>query len=188
MKRITFIAPIYNYYPVLIPSLLLQTHSDWRLILIHDGPNSTQLAEQVEHFKDSRIDLYFTDKRYNDYGHSLRGIGLQRVSNTDYLVHTNADNYYVPKFCEYMLKSFLEGIVAVYCDMLHSHKEWGLLEAQPAFGKIDCGAVMFKVTAALETGWKSRRFEADWDMIAEVLRKYGINSFKHVNKPLFVHN
>ena len=145
MKKITFIAPIYNYYPLLIPNLLTQTHGDWRLILIHDGPNSTELAKQVEHFQDSRIGLHFTEKRYNDYGHSLRAMGLKLVTNTDYLVHTNADNYYVPKFCEYMLKSFSEGIVAVYCDMIHSHKEWRLLETQPVFTKIDCGQLCSKL-------------------------------------------
>ena len=36
--KVTIIATIYDSYPQIISSLLLQTHKNWQLYLIHDGP------------------------------------------------------------------------------------------------------------------------------------------------------
>jgi hypothetical protein len=185
--RVLFIAPIYKYYPQLVPSLLAQTYKNWRLLLFHDGPDFGPLKTQIEAFNDPRVELAWTDRRYNDWGHSLRAIGLRFAKDADFIVHTNADNYYVPDFCNQMVHAFREETVAVYCDMVHSYYSWGILPAKIQFGKIDCGAVMFRAKVALEIGWPSRAFAADWVMINEVHQKYR-DRFEYIPRPLFVHN
>ena len=70
--KVLFIAPIYNYYPILVHALQAQTHDNWELLLVHDGPNDLGLAATVAAFNDERIDYSETALRHNDWGHSLR--------------------------------------------------------------------------------------------------------------------
>ncbi len=103
----TFIAPYHEYYPVLVESLVDQRHADWRLLLYHDGPIIRQdVSAKVARIQDRRVSLYNTRKRYNDWGHTLRQLGLNLVCKEeigDYVVVTNGDNYYAPGFCDIML-------------------------------------------------------------------------------------
>ncbi|MBD3882075.1 glycosyltransferase family 2 protein [Phormidium tenue FACHB-886] len=190
-KRVLFIAPIYNYYPILVHALQLQSHKNWQLILIHDGPNSTGLQETVEQLKDERVTYHETTTRHNDWGHTLRQEGLEKIKNGfsgDYVIITNADNYYAPCFIESMLKALKRDTVAVYCNMVHSHRSWNIVSSLLRRKFIDCGCVMVKRDVALEVGWQSKDFAADWFYVKDILAKYPKSSFSKVNKPLFVHN
>ena len=185
---VSIIAPIYKYYPILVHSLQAQTHKNWELILIHDSPNQ-ELYDLIKTINDTRIKYMWTEERYNDWGHSLREIALQHISQeSEFVVITNADNYYVPIFIEEMLAGFKDNTVATYCNMLHSHKRWDVIHAGLQCGKIDCGCVMVRKNIVLEFGWKYRDFGADWGFIRDVIQKYGGESFLKVNKILFVHN
>lgn len=70
----------------LLTSLKNQTFKDFEIILIHDGPHPEQ----------DKIDLngvrYFeTNERLNDWGHTLRDIGIS-ISQGQYIIHLNCDN------------------------------------------------------------------------------------------------
>ena len=186
---LSVIAPCYNSYPILLPSLLLQTHTDWELILIHDGPDSIGLDRIVEGFNDPRVRLAHTPQRHNDWGHSLRAIGLKHVNDADFILHSNHDNYYTPTAFKFLLQPFANReIVGVYCDMVHSHYAHNLRRSQLSYSHIDCGAIVLRADAAKEIGWKSRQYAADWKMIVEAKQRYGVESFAKISKPLFVHN
>ena len=117
-KKVTFICPIYNQRPLLAYALLEQTNPNWELWLIHDGPG------KVDAPQDERIKVIVTPERRNNWGHSYRSEYLQQVT-TDYVCITNADNYIVPVFIEYMLKGFDQNTIGVYCaEMVHSYKAW----------------------------------------------------------------
>jgi len=135
------------------------------------------------------IEARHTEKRHNDWGHTLRAKALSEgLPESEFVVHTNADNYYVPIFIEKMLDAFKEETVAVYCDTIHSHHGWKLMASELARSKIDCGCIVWRAEAAIEIGWKHREKDADWSMLNEAIEKYGKESFVHVPKPLFVHN
>jgi hypothetical protein len=182
--RVHFIAPWFEYYPILCDSLRLQTHQDWTLDLIHDGPWKEQ--PHGAWTVDSRIRANHTMKRYGDWGHSLRAMALEGYStDADFIIVTNADNYYVPGFLGTMLKNVGDHSGA-YCDCLHSHHGWRLLPAKMKCNHIDCGSLMVRAGLAQETPWTSRRFAADWDWIESLLKK--TTDFVHVPLPLHVHN
>lgn len=156
-------------------------------MLYHDGPPPELLRDQVQGFSDDRVQLFHTSERFNDWGHTLRELGLAHVGDADFVVHTNADNYYAPAFIKQMMEAFTPDTVMTYCDMVHSHYGWNLIRSKLELGSIDCGAVMLRALVAVECGWRSREFAADWVYIASVLKLYPDRSI-HVPRPLFVHN
>jgi hypothetical protein len=203
-RNVLFIATIYNSYPQIISSLICQTMSNWELLLIHDGKNNTNLKQIVQGFNDKRISYVEYPDRINDYGHTLRKWALNEIKDkkidtkADYIVITNADNYYVPVFVENMTKDFYNpNIVATYCSgMVHSYKtpqtegdhEFGIIKTKLELGYIDCGGVMVRKEEACEVGWRSLEIYSDWTYIEDIVKKYGCDKLKMVLGCLFVHN
>lgn len=192
MPKVLFIAPVYNYYPILIHALQMQTYPDWEILLIHDGPETIGLRRRIEAIGDLRVRFHETDQRFNDWGHSLRAVALQIISEVpisgDHIVVTNADNYYVPGFIEQMLRGFDSDIVAVYCAMIHNHHNWKLIDSTPKRGSIDCGCMMVRREVSLAVGWRSREHHADWVYIQDIIRRFGLQRLRKIPNVLFVHN
>ena len=97
----------------LINSFLSQTADNWRLHIIHDGPDGFDDLENSlrknEYLSDSRIFLSRSKTRNNDYGHSSRSLGLKNpVSDSRYTVITNGDNYYVSEFIKILTEHIYE--------------------------------------------------------------------------------
>lgn len=185
---LSFIAPAYQYIPILPYALSNQTCPDWELILLHDTYNE-KYAKLVEDLNDPRIRLYFSREQKGRWGHPLRKIGLTQLSSySTFVCHTNCDNYYTPNFVEEM-QSVIEGdVIGSYCDCIHSHFAWQTLFTRLRHGEIDCGAVIVRTPIAIEVGWKSIEFSADWEMLQEIVGQYGEERFIKVHKSLFVHN
>ena len=190
--RFIFIAPWYSdYYPVLPASLLNQSHQDWKLLMIHDGP--VHKEENIPTIKDARVQILYTQSRANDYGHSLRALVVNEFLDSlippepgDVIIHTNADNYYLPHFCERMAPPSWKK--ATYCDMLHSHWRWAHKVADLNIAKIDCGCVVAERELAVKAGWPTRRWEADWDWIQAMIDIESRDAFMHIEETLFIHN
>lgn len=203
MSKVTIIATIYNSYPQIISALLCQTHTNWNLLLIHDGKNETGLRKIVEDTNDSRIIYIETEERKNVWGHNLRQWALQEMADgkiqqdSEYVVITNADNWYSPIFLEEMLKGFVRpGIRVTYCSaFIHSYlspqpngnHRYGPINSRLELGYIDCGSVMIRKEAACYIGWNSMEIYSDWEFIRDILHKYGERSFRMVLGTLFVH-
>lgn len=188
--KVTFICTIFNTYPQIISSLILQTHKNWELILIHDGPTDNHgIREQAR--QDSRIKYIETKERVGNWGHALRQWALNEFDLGDYTMITNADNYYVPVFIEYMLKGFKSHTaVATYCDtMTHSYKAWEVIPCKLERGYLDAGGVLVKSNIAKEIGWQNTlEHSADWLYFSEIAAKYSWSNFIPVKGNLFVHN
>lgn len=186
---VVFICPAYNDYPYIIHSLQQQTHKNWKLYLIHDGPNNTGLKKQVELINDSRVNYFETKARSENWGHSIRSEWLQKVTG-DYVVITNQDNYHMPVFIEYMLRGFTGNAIATYCsDMVHSYKAWQIIPCSMRRGYVDCAGVMMRLSSAKEVGWHDvTSHSADWFFFEAVIKQFGINSFIKVKGCLLSHN
>src|SRR5687768_14753831 len=119
-NKITIICPVYNTFPEIIGAVINQTHTNWTLLLIHDGPNSTNLQALVNLVNDKRIIYIETPERKNQWGHPIRKWALENIDalspDTDYIVVTNPDNHIVPHYLEYLLKGFTEEVIATYCS------------------------------------------------------------------------
>ena len=189
--KVIYTVPIYKCYPIVIHSLQEQTYNNWELILIHDGPADPKLRSLLEFIDDPRIHFSESDKHFNDWGHSLRAMALEKVESDlpgDFVVMTNADNYHVPGFTEKMLETFDTDTQVAYCDMVHDYYDWNFVSTSLTHSFIDCACLMIRCKAALEVGWRSQAYDADWEFIADIRQKYGDQAFRKIASPLVVHN
>lgn len=183
---------------VLVQSFLNQTNPDWRLHVIHDGYDESFLQQmQLYSENDGRIKFSWTETRSNDWGHTLRDEGL-KASNGDYILITNGDNYYVPKFIDFIHREIADHDpdVVLY-DMIHSHDlpggrnipSYSLFETQFSRFNIDMGAAVVKGNLARTAGFRDRTHDADATYFEDVAAaKQGVLKIAKVNRVLFVHN
>lgn len=193
--KVAIICTIFNSYPQIISSLLLQTHENWELILIHDGPNKTGLKQLIP--GDTRINYIETKERLGNWGHGLRQWALNeiregRLSQPDFIVVSNADNYLAPVFMKYMLTGFNKAhtSVATFCShMVHSYKDWQVIPCKLEQGFIDCSGVMVRKEIACEVGWRdTKNHSADWTFFSDIASRYSASNFIKVNGCLLIHN
>lgn len=186
--ELAIIAASYRNYRsvhVLIHSLLCQTLQNWHLLLVHDGPDPQMRAEVARYIETNpRIEMLETPTRHNDYGHSPRGYGLERAKS-EFVMFTNDDNYYMPKFTEYMFQRIRkQKLDLVLCNLIHSHRNPGriwrddyhVFDSLPKKWRIDIGNFIIRRSMALEVGFDSRAYDADGVFIEKVLRHYNVES------------
>jgi GT2 family glycosyltransferase len=176
-----------------INSIKSQTNNNWRLFIIHDGPNNNLKNDLLVNGYLVKNKVVFVEhpNRVNDYGHTLRKWGLNNLVTSEYVLITNCDNYYTPTFIDEVSKRTEDFI---YFDCIHSHKtqnnhnktDYGYLNAKLSRGWIDIGSAVIKSDIAKKVGFNSSEFHADWIYFENVL-KISVNTFK-INKILFVHN
>lgn len=197
-KKITFISLIYNSYPEILSSLINQTHQEWELILIHDGPESYPVSKIVEVANDQRITYIQTKERKQNWGHfwrqwALKELKENRISKqSDFVIITNSDNWYAPTFCELMLRGIIgkpNAVAAYTSHMVHSYTNWNVIACSPKQGYIDSGNVMVRRDVACSVGWNNvDMHSSDWYYFNDIIKKHGINSFVSVKGCLFSHN
>ena len=190
---VSYIIPWYNDIPIAIASLLVQTHKNIEIIAVYDGPAPSNVKNYIQNFADERIKFYNTDIRYNDWGHTPRNFGIDKLSsNSIATVFSGADNYYLPSFTENLIEPMISNpsIVATYCDMSHNMLNWGIKETKLAYNYIDCGCFMvathiahtLRWGTAVSWGWE------DWKFIDKVINEYGLDKIMKISKMLYVHN
>lgn len=126
-----------------IQSLLDQEFKNFEVLIYHDGPVSRPIPniwEKLEHKK-----LTISNIRYNDWGHSLRDIGIKEAAG-DYIIHFNPDNilysnalkelndlieddtYVVLKGTDNFGKQVILGSnnIIIYPIIMIGHYRWGL--------------------------------------------------------------
>lgn len=190
--KVAFICPIYNSYPEILSSLINQTHQNWHLFLVHDGPATKNIKAIVEAANDPRVEYIETETRVGSWGFPIRRDYLQKLKDTDfdYVVITNSDNHHTPNYCEAMIKGFTGGQVAIYhAQMVHNYIGWGVIDCRLQQGFLDCGGVMIKKDVAVEVGWNDvKSHSSDWIFFSEIIKKYGAHRFGKVPGCLLIHN
>ena len=209
-KLIHVIAAAYERLPelrVFIQSWINQTSEDWQLTVIHDGKSQafTNLMNEPNYIHPN-IKFFCTERRYNDYGHSLRDLGL-KYAKGQYTILTNGDNYFIPLATEIISESIgklddysLRPDIILF-DMIHSHANPGARHAkekqQPVYNLfktsfkpycIDVSSAAVKTELAKSVGFRDKGFDADqayFNDIALKVEKLKIMKLKHV---LLVHN
>jgi hypothetical protein len=184
---------------VLVQCFLNQSATNWKLEIIHDGPDAdVERAVRpylLEHA--DRVSLTFSEQRHDDFGHSLRGQALARIES-DYVLLTNDDNYYVPCFVEAInhVIAEVDPDVVIY-DMIHSHNRPGgrplppysFFETAYSRRNIDIGAAVVRTSLAKAAGFRDKTHDGDATYFEDVARAKG-GQLKVCKLPqvLFVHN
>jgi glycosyltransferase involved in cell wall biosynthesis len=194
--RLTFVVVTYQQESALdclLKSLICQTLQNFNVLVIHDGPSPGTRAIVSAYPKN--FEYFETENRFNDFGHSLRQIGIDKT-NTEFILLTNGDNYYAPRFTEFMFEAIdRQGLDLVFCDIVHSHVNPGE-STQPSYSFfrtrpfrlcIDIGCFIARSALAKKVGFRDRSFEGDATYF-EGLLKTGRVTVGKVDKVLMVHN
>jgi hypothetical protein len=175
---------------LLINAMLCQSSDNWKLTLVSDGDDKPTEKLVSLYSEDGNIQYLHTEHTFGDYGHSPREFGLGH-STGDWIILTSDDNYYAPTFIEEFTKAAesSEDVGFIYCDMNHDHHDYVPEQTRLEEQHIDMGCVAVRSDIAKEVGFLSKRMQADWDFISEIMQKHG-NEFetKKIDKVLFVHN
>jgi GT2 family glycosyltransferase len=186
---VEFIIPTYNRVEPLramLASLKAQTDLDWHATVIQDGTETEDSFKVVASLFDSRISCFATEKRYNDWGHSLRELGKNR-SVADYVIMTGDDNYYTPNFVAELREAAKLNPGLIYWDMVHSHYDYQYFECRPAFNQIDMGAFATRNDLAKQIKLNTS-YAADGEFVRDFNIKFPKEQKIKINKCLFVHN
>ena len=184
---------------VFVNSIINQTAPNWRLLVIHDGPDPdfTRLMAALAAGNEHPNSRFCTQVRFNDYGHSLREQGLN-VAEGDYVLVTNGDNYYVPILIEAVTRSILATDPdVVMFDMIHSHSNPGG-RPLPSYSyfpteyrrqHIDMGAAVVRRSLARAAGFRDKSYEGDATYFEDVQRANGgVLRIDKIPQVLLVHN
>jgi hypothetical protein len=79
-----------------VRSILQQTFRDYEILCYHDGP-------LLDNRLPMPVPVVQTEKRHNDFGHSLRDRGIHEAKG-EYIVHFNPDNILYPTALEEIVK------------------------------------------------------------------------------------
>lgn len=186
-----------------IDSIRSQSSQNWRLNIIHDGggelfESTKKDLEKNGYLDDQNIHFNSTEKRYNDYGHSVRDFGIKNpISNSDYTVITNADNYYVPEWLSILNNWIDKDYDFITWDCVHNHVgnsqfdrvfPYGLCDSKLRESSIDMGAVAIKTNIVKKVGFNHSHFNGDWAYFSDCLKHCRTNSISKIPSILFVHN
>ena len=176
-----------------INSIKCQTNNNWRLIIMHDGLNHALYNDLLSngYLEYGKVEFVQTNQRQQKWGHPLRQLALEKIVTNEYVLLTNADNYYCPVMVDEVLKRNED---FVFFDCIHNHsilyssnkKDYGLLNSQLLNSHIDMGSAVIRTDIAKRVGFNHTDFAADWHYFQEVLNQK-VSTFK-INKCLFVHN
>lgn len=194
--KIEFIIPTWERpekLKVILQSLIVQTNPNWTAHVIIDGITSDYFEVKNIYQKEQRIRFSHLQENHNDWGHTARNYGLQKVEE-QWVVMTGDDNYYMPVFVEHFLGIFNAHSTSrfVFCDMVHNLCYGGYKQviSEISLGKIDIGNFMTASKYAKQLTLQTNSYQADWLFVQEFFEKFVTqedHTFK-INKILYVHN
>jgi glycosyltransferase involved in cell wall biosynthesis len=199
--KIHIIAVAYQRFgelKVFVQAILNQSSKDWYLTILHDGPSDEfeQIMQEYLDIAPGMIEYLFTDVRHNDYGHSLRDIGLKNIQG-DYVLLSNADNYFIPKAIEYLINATVEtNADIVIFDMIHSHNcpggrslpPYSYFETAYERRSIDVSSAIVKKNLAEKVGFRDKSFDGDATYFEDILRQKTNIGLAKIPQVLLVHN
>jgi hypothetical protein len=184
-------------------SLANQTYQDFELLAYHDGPLLDTTLPMPVSFR-------CMDRRYNDYGHSLRDRGIREATG-DYILHLNADNLLYPNALEEISQAIDRpprifnsqnhqpldtDHIIIYAIISHNmmrlgnramktigHPEWQLILSgnPPRQWYVDAMQLVMKRSLWLaEGGWYDKSLEGDGIMYEKFADKYGYRSVEKI--------
>ena len=189
---------------VFIQSWLNQTDADWCMTILHDGFSAEfeEIMCEYATLHPNRFTYYATSHRYNDYGHTLRELGLSFKIGS-YTLLTNADNYFIPRSVEFLKREVASYATSTSCmphvvlfDMVHSHCNPGRTIAPPysffevSFEpfKIDMSSAIVDSSLASTVGFDDKSHGGDQTFFNSIKSSVSELHIAKVNSILLVHN
>lgn len=169
-----------------VHSFLCQTYNNYEIYIHHDGPlNNPKIADDFRNLSDKIV--FIDNLEHRGYWGFFHRHNVAMIEpHADWVLFTNEDNYYVPVFLERMINTANNSnSKMVYCDTLHSHYDYGVLDTYVKVNGIDMGSFISHMDLVKITPWTDYHSGAD-GVYAE---KIGSQTIPVKAKGiLFVHN
>lgn len=182
MASLTVICTTYGHskpqLEVTINSLLCQTSPNWKLWIVHDGPNE-EVRGWVEAYVDPRIKYWESETRTGFWGHYNRRWLLDFV-DTDYVTFSNADNYHSPVYVEWMTQiAEQRNLDILLTPIVHNYPNvngpgdppYSVLDARFGLNGVDFMSFIIKTSVLQEVGFNHPEFTGADGMIIEDCKK-----------------
>lgn len=176
-----------KHYPALV-SLLCQTNPNWKAIVYHNGsPINTigyKLAGEIESL-DPRISYRESKTNTGAYGCYNRIQALQEV-DTDYVIQSSIQDYYVPWAVESILSSKAS---LIYFNSINHLLGPQILDCELKIGHVDWGNVAVKTPIAKAAGIpQPEEYAADWHTFEKILADNPYMTIEKIPQVLTIHN
>lgn len=183
----------------LLASLACQTLQNFDVIVLHDGPDpeTRTVAERFAARDPERFQYIETAVRHNDYGHTLRSIGIE-AARGEFVLITNGDNYYAPRFSEFVFEAIAtHDLDVALWDLVHSHtrpggtvlSSYSPFRVYPLRYMVDIGSFLVRTELAQRVGFVDKSHDGDARYVEDLLTvtDRGLRIGK-ICKTLMVHN
>lgn len=172
-------------------SMKNQTRKDWVLHIVSDGDDPELEALLAPHLSD-QIQLSFIEGPNRDWGYKARNSILEKCE-TEYVLFTSDDNYYMPIFVEKMLQAAEQNnLDFVMCKMVHSNEKYiydRFRNNSPQPFGIDMGQFIVRTKLAQKAGgFQGLNVMADGEFAQRIVMQNPRLRIAQLEECLYVHN
>jgi hypothetical protein len=139
--------------PLLVWSLMAQTHTDWELLILDQserGYAAWYLGALLE--QESRIKTVFVTRR-GDWGYVEKLAAARELATGDVLMFPQDDAYYTPNALAEFVSALERGADLALCGWLYDLFGYQPMPPCPNVGRVDVGGFMVRRSTFLEHGW-----------------------------------
>lgn len=162
--------------PLLVWSLIAQTHKNWQLTVIDQSaanePQADSLLGALPREVGSRIKV-IRHKRKGDWGQTAKETSGM-ASTADALMFPNDDAYYVPTALEEMVKRLELGCDIAVCGWLYDIMGYTPMMPSTREGRIDVGGFMVRAKLFRKVGWTDKGQTGDAKLVAALIAAGGV--------------
>lgn len=199
IMSVTFVAPMfkeYNSFYMFVSALMCQTNDNWKCIVYHNGPIEEYNFEDDFDTWLSCRDSKFYDKIYivksetntECWGAKNRNEALHRLVDTDFIVQTSIQDYWLPTAVEEILK--WKHMDFIYWNsMNHLISRTTPLDSRLQVGWIDWGNFAVKTSIAKQVGINHpEQFCGDGLFVQDLFNSGLIQTRAKISNVLTIHN
>lgn len=160
--------------PILLWSLLAQTHTGWELLILDQTPDASVSeycvdALAVAHERGHRVDVLPVDRR-GDWGQTEKELAAQTWAQGDALLFPNDDAYYVPTALATFAAQLEAGHDVSVCGWLYDLFNYAPMPPNTQVGHIDVGGFMVTRTRFGQCGWPNKGQTGDGELVQGFLK------------------
>lgn len=152
--------------PLLVWSLIAQTHRDWELIILDQSERGDVARHCSSAFElPGRAISVVQTERVGDWGYTAKQGAAKALASGDALLFPQDDAYYVPTALATLVASIQSGAAIALCGWLYDLFGFAPMPPVPAIGHVDVGGFMVRREVFLADGWPSTRQTADGEFV-----------------------
>lgn len=154
--------------PLLVWSLMAQTHADWELIVLDQSANGCVMHHVNSLHGESRIRVQVVPNR-GDWGQAEKERAARECAAGDALMFPQDDAYYAPPALELMVAKLHAGSDMALCGWLYDQFGYVPMPPDPRVGRVDVGGFMVRRSTFLAVGWPFRSQTGDGQLVESLV-------------------